>query len=113
MGPPYQAHLVAERKSAFSEKPSAAKAESSSANAHVSDNSWDVRGSYKIKYPKIEGGWSPQGDPTLTLDLYLETRHGKQRLYGMFHFRVIEGIMRFEKLIPVPKSESTGEFKKR
>jgi hypothetical protein len=49
----------------------------------------------------------------LTLDLYLETRQGKQQLYGMFQFRVAEGIMRFEKPIPVPKSVLTGEDSKK
>jgi hypothetical protein len=103
------------RKTASPEKPSPVKTESSSANIKASDSSWDVRGSYHIRCPEIEGQWSPQGmgDPSLTLDLCLETRHGKQQLYGMFHFRVVEGIMRFEKPIPVPKAEPTGEESKK
>jgi len=74
----------------FSDRSSPVKKENASANGPGSDNSWDVRGSYNIKCPEIEDGWSPEGDPTLTLDLYLETRQGKQQLYGVFHFRVVE-----------------------
>ncbi|PMD46171.1 hypothetical protein L207DRAFT_561564 [Hyaloscypha variabilis F] len=109
----YQGHGMVASKSGFSDKPSPMKKEASSAIVPASGNSWDVRGSYKIKCPELEGGWSPQGDPTLTLDLYLETRQGKQQLYGIFHFRTVEGIMRFMKPIPTPKSESTGDSSKK
>lgn len=79
----------------------------------MTDGSWDIRGSYEIQCDDIEGEWGSQGDPTLTLDLYLQNIGGKQQLYGMFQFRVIEGIMRFEKPIPVPKSEKAQENSKK
>jgi len=112
MAASYHGHATATSKS-LSDKSSPVKKENSSAKGPASDNSWDVRGSYKINCPEIEGGWSPEGDPTLTLDLYLETKQGKQQFYGVFHFRVVEGIMRFMKPIPIPKSESAGDSSKK
>jgi hypothetical protein len=48
------------------------------------------------------------------LDLYLETQNGKSQLFGVFDFRVIMGIMRFEKPVPVPKMDKIeDESKKR
>jgi hypothetical protein len=87
--------------------------ETSLANFPASDNSWDIRGSYKTECQEIEDGWSPQGDPTWALDLRLETRQGKQQLDGKLHFRVFEGVVRFEEPILVPKSESTSKKRKR
>jgi hypothetical protein len=89
------------------------KKETSLANFPASDNSWDIRGSYKTECLEIVGGWGPQCDPTWTLDLYLESRQWKQQLDGTFHFRVVEGVVRFEKPILVPKSESTSKKQKR
>ena len=113
MAPPYQAHLIAARKDCICREPSAVEKETSSANFPASNNSWDIRGSYKTECQEIEGGWSPQGDPTWTLDLYLESRQGKQQLDGTLHFKVVEGVVRFEKPILVPKSESTSKKQKR
>lgn len=59
-------------------------------------NTWDVQGTCQIKCPGVEGGWSPQGDPALTLDIYQEMRQGNRQWYDMFHFRIVEGFMRFE-----------------
>jgi hypothetical protein len=81
----------------------------SSSHDKKPDNSWDIRGSYEVNCPAILEQWDPHGDLSLTLDLYLETRGGKPQLYGMFNFGVVEGIMRFEKPIPVPKSEKPDE----
>jgi hypothetical protein len=94
-------------------EPSAVEKETSLANFPASNNSWDIRSSYKTECQEIEGGWSPQGDPTWTLDLYLESRQGKQQLDGTLLFKVVEGVVRFEKPILVPKSESTSKKQKR
>ncbi|PMD17369.1 hypothetical protein NA56DRAFT_707889 [Hyaloscypha hepaticicola] len=40
-----------------------------STNALASGDSWDVQGTCQIKCPGVEGGWSLQGDPALTLDI--------------------------------------------
>jgi hypothetical protein len=82
------------------------KKELSSANALAARNSWDIQGTCKIKCPGVEGGWSLQGDPVLTLDMHQEMGHGNQQFYDMFNFSVVEGIMRFEKPISVPQSGS-------
>jgi hypothetical protein len=84
--------------------------------AKVTGNYWDIRASYDIRCPEIEEQWRPEGDPSLTLDMYLETRNGKQQMYGIFHFRVVEGIMRFEKPMLVRmtmKSENSLEPSKK
>ena len=84
------------------------KREPSSTYALASGNSWDIRGTCKIKCPEVEGGWTPQGDPTLTLDIYQEMKQGNQQPYDLFHFRVVEGIMIFEKPISLPQSDLLG-----
>jgi hypothetical protein len=38
---------------------------------------------------------------------------GEQQLDGTFHLRVVEGVVRFEKPILVPKSESSSKKRKR
>jgi len=86
---------------------------SSNANAK-GKHAWDVTGSWDIFCPEIEDGWDPQGDdPSLTLDIYLEKKNGHHQLYTIFHFIIITGVMRFEKPIPVPKSEKAGSSSKR
>lgn len=73
-------------------------------------HSWDVCGSWAINCPKIEDGWGPEGDdPSLTLDIYLEKKNGHHQLFAIFHLRIITGVMRFEKPVPVPKSQKVGE----
>jgi hypothetical protein len=59
----------------------------------------------------VEDQWD--GDD-MTLDLHLETRQGKLQLFGIFDFRVVSGIMRFEKPTPAPKSQKVeSSIKKR
>jgi hypothetical protein len=50
-------------------KLSLVKREPLSTNALASGDSWDVQGTCQIKCPGVEGGWSLQGDPALTLDI--------------------------------------------
>ncbi|ESZ96072.1 hypothetical protein SBOR_3549 [Sclerotinia borealis F-4128] len=77
-----------------------------------SEGSWDVRGSYVIECPDIEDEWGEK-DSELTLDIYLENRNGRQQMFAMFHFIVVEGIMRFERPIPVPRSQNESGKRKR
>jgi len=56
--------------------------------------------------PKLRDNGEPQVNPSLMLDLYLETRQGEHTGdSSLFHVRV-EGIMGFKKLILVPKLKS-------
>jgi hypothetical protein len=71
---------------------------------------FDVRGSYTIRCPDIESNWDGED---LTLDIFLDTYNGKSHLFGIFDFRVITGVMRFEKPVPVPKKEKTEESSKK
>jgi hypothetical protein len=98
------------RKSVFpSPSPPAESRQAEASSNAKGKHAWDVRGSWDISCPKIEDGWGPQGDdPSLTLDIYLENKNGHHQLFAIFHFRVITGVMRFEKPIPVPKSEKSG-----
>ncbi|KAL2075435.1 hypothetical protein VTL71DRAFT_378 [Oculimacula yallundae] len=82
----------------------------------ATNKGWDVAGQYTIDCPDIENEWGPRGGfhhEPLTLDIYLETRNGKRQLFGAFDFRIIEGIMRFEKPVPVPKIEKDSESSKK
>lgn len=103
---------VGPSRSALAEQHEPFKSEASSTDIKSAGNTWDVRGSYDIVCPIIEDGWRPLGggDGTLTLDLYLETKQGKQQMYAVFDFRVLEGIMRFEKPIPVSKKRKLETF---
>ena len=83
----------------------------SAANAKSENSPFDVRGSYVIRCPDIESQWD-DGDG-LTLDLYLEPQNGKMQLFAFFDFRVIRGIMRFEKPVPVSKKEKMEEPSKK
>ncbi|KAF4626346.1 hypothetical protein G7Y89_g11814 [Cudoniella acicularis] len=94
------------------EKPLMSKQTASDSKSDIkSENSWDVRGRYLISCPGIEEEWSSQGggDPSLTLDVYLENKNGRQQLYAVFDFRVIKGIMRFEKPVPASRVAKAGE----
>ena len=48
-----------------------------------------------------------------TLALHLEIKNNRPQLFGIFDFRVIEGIMRFEKPVPVPKTKKTEDSSKK
>ncbi|KAH6724357.1 hypothetical protein BKA61DRAFT_28170 [Leptodontidium sp. MPI-SDFR-AT-0119] len=105
--------LQTARKSAFVEPVPRQNDQSSSEKE--TNNAWDITGEYNVDCPAIESEWGPRGglyDP-LKLDIYLETKNGKRQLYGAFDFRVIEGVMRFEKPVPVPKAEKSESSKKR
>lgn len=73
-------------------------------DATKSEGTWDVRGSYVIECPNIEDEWGEK-DSELTLDIYVENKNGRQQMFAMFHFIVVEGIMRFERPIPIPRSQ--------
>ncbi|TVY17411.1 hypothetical protein LARI1_G004212 [Lachnellula arida] len=105
------------RKSVFQSPPPSTEsrqAEASSSKVSKGKHAWDVRGSWIISCPEIEGGWGYEGDdPSLTLDIYLEKKNGHHQMYAIFHFRIVTGVMRFEKPIPIPKSEKSGTSNKR
>ncbi|TVY47854.1 hypothetical protein LOCC1_G002940 [Lachnellula occidentalis] len=105
------------RKSVFQSPPPATEsmqAEASSSKVAKGKHAWDVRGSWLISCPEIEDGWGYEGgDPSLTLDIYFEKKNGHHQMYAIFHFRIITGVMRFEKPIPNPKSEKSGTSNKR
>jgi hypothetical protein len=59
---------------------------------------------------ELEMEWNPESDdPSLTLDIYLEKKNGHHQLFAIFHLRIITGVMRFEKPIPVSKSQKASE----
>ncbi|XMA15363.1 hypothetical protein WAI453_008154 [Rhynchosporium graminicola] len=104
--------LQTARKSAFPER--ASKEEDQKISTKATDSSWDITGQYAINCPEIEDQWpGDYGDDSLTLDLHLETKNGKRQLFGAFDFRIIDGIMRFEKPVPVAKIEKDGECLKK
>ncbi|KAJ8064598.1 hypothetical protein OCU04_006927 [Sclerotinia nivalis] len=76
------------------------------------EGTWDVRGSYVIECPNIEDEWGEK-DSELTLDIYVENKNGRQQMFAMFHFIVVEGIMRFERPIPIPRSQNGNGKRKR
>lgn len=50
----------------------------------------------------IEGGWAPQaGDSSLALDIYFEKKNDHHQSFAIFHFRILTGVMRFEKPVPL------------
>ncbi|RAL67783.1 hypothetical protein DID88_008510 [Monilinia fructigena] len=100
------------------EQPAAKKARTSSSvsraipGATKSGNSWDVRGSYVIECPNIEDEWGEK-NAELTLDIYVEKKHGRKQMFAIFDFIVVEGIMRFERPTPVPRSQNESGKRKR
>ncbi|KAK0125616.1 hypothetical protein ONS96_009450 [Cadophora gregata f. sp. sojae] len=96
----------AARKSAFRDYDTPSPTKNESAARKSLSKTWDVRGSYHISCPVIEEQW---GGQSLTLDIYLETHSGRRQLCGAFDFSLIEGIMRFERPMPTPKSEIKSE----
>ncbi|EKD19885.1 hypothetical protein MBM_01837 [Drepanopeziza brunnea f. sp. 'multigermtubi' MB_m1] len=79
----------------------------------VVDYSWEVCGSFEITCPAIDEQWGGQGNHSMKLDLHFETKHGKRQFYGVFDFLVVAGIMRFEKPIPVSKTDNKMESSKK
>lgn len=72
---------------------------------------WDVFGLYKISCPNIEGEWPQQAG--MSLNIILEERDGKYQMSAEFDFGIVEGLMRFEKPTPVPKSECSSNKRKK
>lgn len=76
-------------------QPATKKARTSAGGSQaVSNNTksavtWDVRGSYVIECPNIEDEWGEK-DQELTLDIYVENKNGRQQMFAMFHFIVVE-----------------------
>ncbi|QSZ30904.1 hypothetical protein DSL72_000462 [Monilinia vaccinii-corymbosi] len=81
-------------------------------DAKKSKGSWDVRGYYVVECPDIEDEWGEK-DSELTLDIYIENKNGRQQMFAMFKFVVVEGIMRFERPTPVPRSQNGSVKRKR
>ena len=42
------------------------------------------------------------------MDIHLDKKNGHHQFYAAFDFRIITGVMRFEKPLPAPKSDKTG-----
>ncbi|KAI9646549.1 hypothetical protein NHQ30_004542 [Ciborinia camelliae] len=101
-----------------SEQPAAKRARISASGSrpisYATDTAvpWDVRGSYVIECPEIEDEWGEK-DSDLTLDIYIERKRGRQQMFAMFNFIVVEGIMRFEAPVPVPRPQSERVKRKR
>jgi hypothetical protein len=69
---------------------------------------WDITGSWSIRSPSLEKYCD--GGP-LTMDIYRDNSTGKLQMYGRFDFRIVEGILRFEK--PGAKEPVFDRFKPR
>jgi hypothetical protein len=55
---------------------------------------WDITGSWRIRWPSLEKDYK---GGNLTMDIYRDTSTGSLQMYARFDFRVVEGILRFEK----------------
>ncbi|KAM0158955.1 hypothetical protein ACHAQE_000726 [Botrytis cinerea] len=77
-----------------------------------SEGLWDVRGSYVIDCPEIEEEWGEK-ESEFTLDIYVENKNGKQQMFAMFNFIVVEGIMRFERPTDVTSPKNGDRKRKR
>lgn len=72
---------------------------------------WDVTGSYEIYCPAIED--ERGSDESLSLDVHLEKLEDTYQMFADFNFSIVEGIFRFEKPVPVSKSEPNGSKKRK
>ncbi len=72
---------------------------------------WDVGGVWEIKCPEIENGWDSNGP--LTLNIFLEKVRNTHQMFAEFHFNVVEGVFRFMKPVPIPKSEGNNSKKRK
>jgi hypothetical protein len=72
---------------------------------------WDVTGAWEIKCPEIEDGWTSHGP--LTLNIFLEKVRDTHQMFAEFQFNVVEGVFRFMKPTPVPKSGGSNSKKRK
>lgn len=85
--------------------------ETRESQAEPKRGAWDVTGEWEINCPEIENGWTSHGP--LTLKIFLAKVRDTHQMFAEFHFNVVEGVFRFMKPIPVPKSESNDSKKRK